>query len=138
MWSLSRSWHHVRIAAAIGKVGAFSGNYAYPVIQADLGSEDSNIYYAGPFYIAGGLAIFSAIITFLFIPNIGQDSMKKEDEEFRQYLIDNGYDVSQMGLMDADHPGNEQGAGRTHSDSESMDNKEKKADEPVVSSAAVN
>ncbi|CBQ72096.1 related to GIT1-Glycerophosphoinositol transporter also able to mediate low-affinity phosphate transport [Sporisorium reilianum SRZ2] len=128
------------IAAAIGKVGAFSGSYAYPQIQADLGSPDSNIYFAGPFYIAGGLAIFSAAITFLFIPNIGQDSMKKEDEAFRQYLADNGYDVSQMGLLDADHPVNsEEGAARTHSnaDSDSVDKKEK-SNEPVVTSAPAN
>ncbi|SPO23393.1 related to GIT1 - Glycerophosphoinositol transporter also able to mediate low-affinity phosphate transport [Ustilago trichophora] len=128
------------IAAAIGKVGAFSGSYAYPQIQADLGTPSDNIYYAGPFYIAGGLAIFSAIITFFFIPAIGQDSMKKEDEAFRQYLADNGYDVSQMGLVDANHPAQfEEGAARTHSNSEkdSLENKEK-GNETTVTSAPVN
>ena len=86
------------IAAAIGKVGAFSGSYAYPQIQADLGPEGSDIYFSGPFYIAGGLAIFSAAITFFFIPAIRADSMKDEDEAFRAYLAENGYDISQMGL----------------------------------------
>lgn len=121
------------IAAAIGKVGAFSGSYAYPLIQADLGPADSNIYYAGPFYIAAGLAIFSALITFFFIPNIGPDSMKKEDEAFRQYLIDNGYDVSQMGLLDADHPANFEEGARTRSTENSLENREKDAQPTLVS-----
>ncbi|EST07813.1 General substrate transporter [Kalmanozyma brasiliensis GHG001] len=126
------------LCAAIGKVGAFSGSYAFPVIQADLGPEDSNIYYAGSFYIAGGLAIFSAAITFLFIPNIGQDGMKKEDEAFRQYLADNGYDVSQMGLLEKDSPSSfEQGAARTESNTGSVGDK-KDGSETVVSSTAVN
>ena len=126
------------VAAAIGKVGAFSGSYAYPQIQADLGSPDSNIYYAGTFYIAGGLAIFSAIITFFFIPAIGQDSMKKDDEAFRQYLADNGYDISQMGLLDADQLATSEEGVRTRSitDQGSEDKKEKSG-QAVVSSAPI-
>lgn len=115
------------IAAAIGKVGAFSGSYAFPQIQTDLGTPNDNIYYAGPFYIAGGLAIFSAVVVTFFIPNIGQDSMKKEDEAFRQYLAEHGYDVSQMGILDAAHPTNsEEGAARTFSasDEDSLENKD--------------
>ncbi|SNX82971.1 related to GIT1 - Glycerophosphoinositol transporter also able to mediate low-affinity phosphate transport [Melanopsichium pennsylvanicum] len=126
------------IAAAIGKVGAFSGSYAYPQIQADLGTPNDNIYFAGPFYIAGGLAIFSSIITFFFIPTIGQDSMKAEDKAFRQYLADNGYDVSQMGLCDSNSPAQfEEGAARTQSDKESLGTREK-ANEAHVISAPIN
>lgn len=86
------------IAAAIGKIGAFTGTYAYNQIQLDLGTPDSSIYYSGPFYIASGLALLSAAITFFFIPNPEADGMIKEDLAFREYLIENGYDVSQMGL----------------------------------------
>ncbi|KAN0062895.1 glycerophosphoinositol permease [Thecaphora frezii] len=85
------------VAAAVGKAGAFAGSYAYPQIQQDFG-EGTNLYFSGPFYIAGGLALFSAAVTFFFIPSIRADSMKDEDEAFRQYLMDHGYDVSQMGL----------------------------------------
>lgn len=73
------------IAAGIGKIGAFSGTYAYPEIQADLAGpkgEDANIYFAGPFYIASGLAILSAIIVFFCIPPVVQDGMHKIDAEF--------------------------------------------------------
>lgn len=122
------------IAAAIGKIGAFSGSYAYPKIQADLGTSNDNIYYSGPFYIAGGLAIFSALITFFFIPAIGPDSMKAEDEAFRVYLSENGYDISQMGLLEPEHPAHsEQGVAKTNSssDQESLD-KEKPADAAVT------
>ncbi len=67
--------------------------------------------------------------------------MKKEDEEFRKYLAENGYDVSQMGLLADDHPAHyEEGASRTHSATDSFENKEKKAehDEAVVTSGPVN
>lgn len=66
-----------------------------------------------------GLAIFSALITFFFIRPLSADGMTKEDAEvrclpvarllspclmrvlqFRQYLEDNGWDTSQMGLLD--------------------------------------
>ncbi|PWY98478.1 MFS general substrate transporter [Testicularia cyperi] len=109
------------IAAAIGKVGAFSGSYAFPQIQADLGTSDENIYYAGPFYIAGGLAIFSAAITFFFIPNIGQDSMKKEDDAFRAYLAENGWDTSQMGLVEDNHPSRFEEGRNSRNDKDSLD-----------------
>jgi hypothetical protein len=65
-----------------------------------------------------GLAILSALITFLFIKPLSHDGMQEEDrevcvvscyplfrccyilEQFRQYLEANGYDTSQMGLLE--------------------------------------
>jgi len=65
-------------------------------------------------WIGSGLAIVSASITFFFIPNIKPDAMHDEDiklgsdqsrplrllifVQFREYLIANGYDVSQYVL----------------------------------------
>lgn len=85
------------IAAAIGKVGAFIGTYTFPYIQADLDKRGKYISDTGLFWIGSALAVFSAIITFLFIPNIKVDSMVEEDQLFREYLAANGYDVSQIG-----------------------------------------
>lgn len=51
----------------------------------------------GLFYIGSSLAVFSAIVTFFFIPNIKPDAMIREDELFREYLAEHGYDVSLIG-----------------------------------------
>ena len=86
------------IAAAIGKVGAFVGTWAFPPIVDAFGGPDSVHGNTGPFWIGSGLAILSAAVTFLFIRPLTTDGMAKEDAEFRAYLEANGYDTSQMGL----------------------------------------
>ncbi|KAE8225809.1 hypothetical protein CF319_g1500 [Tilletia indica] len=92
------------IAAAIGKIGAFIGTYVFDPISNSLakGDVDADIYTTGPFYIGSGLALVSAAVVFFFIPNIGEDGMLKEDEEFKRYLEANGYDTSTMGSLTAD------------------------------------
>lgn len=96
------------IAAAVGKIGAFVGTYVYPSIQSAM--PNRVLYYAGPFYISGGLALFSALITFFFIPPVVQDGMKKEDEAFIAYLQEHGYDPKELGLtLEPDEPGLEPG-----------------------------
>lgn len=84
-------------AAAVGKIGAFVGTYVYTDIQNAF-LPNKTMYYAGPFYISGGLAIFSALITFFFIPPVVQDGMHKEDEAFIAYLEAHGYDTKELGL----------------------------------------
>lgn len=51
----------------------------------------------GLFFIGSSLAVFSAIITFFFIPNIKPDAMIHEDELFREYLAEHGFDISKIG-----------------------------------------
>ena len=51
-----------------------------------------------PVYIGCSLALFSAAVVWLLVPDIRADFMKEEDERFRQYLEEAGYDVSGMGL----------------------------------------
>ncbi|GAA5984713.1 hypothetical protein JCM10908_003471 [Rhodotorula pacifica] len=83
------------IAAAIGKTGAYSGIWAFPAIINAFPAGPKQT--SGPFWIGSGLAFLSAIIVFFLITEIKQDGMRDEDEAFKQYLADNGYDVSQMG-----------------------------------------
>ena len=52
----------------------------------------------GPFWVGSGLAIFSALTTLLLIRPLSHDGMIEEDEKFRQYLEEHGYDVTHMGL----------------------------------------
>ncbi|KAL1985985.1 hypothetical protein VTN96DRAFT_7120 [Rasamsonia emersonii] len=83
------------IAAAMGKVGAFVGTYVLPLAQENA----PNPIRAGqdPFFISSSLCILSAVLTWLFMPYIGQDTITEEDARFRQYLEANGYDTSTLG-----------------------------------------
>lgn len=66
-----------------------------------------------------GLALLNAIVTYFFTKSLTHDGLVEEDRavrpynlakmnfgtylslQFRQYLEDNGYDTSQMGLLDS-------------------------------------
>lgn len=85
------------VAAAVGKIGAFIGNYTFPYMITSFSNRSEYLGNTGIIWVGSALAIFSAIITFFFIPNIGPDYMVREDEEFREYLAAHGYDVSQIG-----------------------------------------
>jgi MFS family permease len=80
------------IAAAIGKVGATVGTLAFVPMQEAMGG------YRGPFLVGSGIAIAASIIAWFLLPEIGPDSLVEEDAAFREYLEQNGYDVSQLGL----------------------------------------
>jgi len=54
----------------------------------------------GVFWVGSALAVFAAIVTIITVPNIGADWMIEEEAKFRQYLLDHGYDISQMGDED--------------------------------------
>lgn len=76
------------IAAAIGKVGAFAGSYAFTKIAArfDPKNPDSASAYAGDFYVASALAIVAGIIAFFFVGDLDQECIQKEDVAFMEYL----------------------------------------------------
>lgn len=59
----------------------------------------------GIFYIGSSLAVFAAILTAIFVPNIKPDYMINEDIAFREYLAANGYDISQIGEPEAREKG---------------------------------
>lgn len=86
------------IAAAVGKVGAFVGTWAFPPIIDAFGGDTTTRGNTGPFWIGSGVALLSAAIIFFFVKPLTADGMAKEDEEFRAYLEAHGYDTSQMGI----------------------------------------
>ncbi|KAI5478828.1 putative glycerophosphoinositol permease [Pseudohyphozyma bogoriensis] len=89
------------IAAAIGKLFAFVATYVYTDvfdIINDLGGSGTTKGDTGPVYIGSALSLFAAIIAFFFIPNINADFMRREDEIFREYLAENGFDVTKIGM----------------------------------------
>ena len=71
---------------------------AFPPIIKDFGGDKTERGNTGPFWIGSGLAILSALITLFLIRPLSHDGMALEDAKFREYLEQNGYDTSQMGL----------------------------------------
>lgn len=92
----SLSGQYYGIAAAVGKIGAFSGSYALDAIQKAAG-DDTNAAGRNPFFVASTLAFVAAGLV-LLLPHIGQDTIDQEDVNFRAYLTANGYDTGKMGL----------------------------------------
>jgi len=90
------------VAAAIGKVGAFVGTWAFPPMIKAFGGATTNKGNTGPFWVGSGLAILSALVTFFFIRPLSHDGMAAEDQAFREYLRANGYNTDQMGFTDVD------------------------------------
>ncbi|KAL4073353.1 major facilitator superfamily domain-containing protein [Scleroderma yunnanense] len=91
------------VAAATGKVGAFVGTWGmYFALSSTLqsfGGSKSARGNTGPFWIASGLSLLSALVTLLLVRPLTHDGMKAEDEAFRLYLEKNGFDVSSMGVQ---------------------------------------
>lgn len=87
------------IAAATGKIGAFVGNYLFPIIIADAG-DDLVKQGQYPFWVSSSLCIFSGFLALFLLPHIGQDTITHEDERFNAYLIEHGYDTSTLGTKE--------------------------------------
>jgi MFS family permease len=86
------------MAAAIGKIGAFIGTYVFPYIEDAGGNATQSAQY--PFWVSSSLCILSAALALFCLPHIGQDTITKEDQEFRAYLESQNWDTSQLGLVD--------------------------------------
>lgn len=80
--------------------GAFVGTYIFPFIE-DAGKTDTQSAQY-PFWVSSSLAIFAGIIALTCLPNVGQDTIAREDIRFREYLERNGWDTSRMGLVEYD------------------------------------
>jgi hypothetical protein len=100
------SGRYYGIAAAAGKIGAFTGTYLFKVIQDAAAPKDKILDHKvkrgrNPVLIASVFAFVSACMAYFLLPECGQDSIEEEDQRFKQYLVDNGYDTSSMGLAAA-------------------------------------
>lgn len=83
------------IAAAFGKIGAFVGTYVFKYINSPDGDSIKSAQYK--FYVSSSLCVFAAALA-LLLPHIGQDTITKEDADFRVYLESKGWDTRQLGL----------------------------------------
>ncbi|KAI1473243.1 MFS general substrate transporter [Daldinia caldariorum] len=83
------------IAAALGKIGAFVGTYVFKYINSSDGDDVKSAQYK--FYVSSSLCVFASALA-LLLPNIDQDTITKEDANFRAYLESKGWDTRQLGL----------------------------------------
>jgi MFS family permease len=77
-------------SAAIGKTGAALGTQAFTPIQAHLGKRYT-------FIIAACCGLVGVVLAYFFVEDKGKDRLEKEDEAWRQYLVENGYADLDMG-----------------------------------------
>lgn len=78
------------VAAAIGKIGAFSGTYAFKDIMND-GSTPTQQGQL-PFFVASTFCCVAALLAIFCLPHIGQDTIDEEDRRFRAYLREKGWE----------------------------------------------
>ncbi|KAG9245523.1 MFS phospholipid transporter-like protein Git1 [Calycina marina] len=86
------------IAASVGKIGAFVGTWVFPELEKiNGGSAAAKLQY--PFYLSSAMCVFTGLIAFFFLPNVGQDTITTEDIRFRAYLESRGWDTNQLGMI---------------------------------------
>jgi len=88
------------VAAACGKVGAFIGIWIFPPMVQAFGGANTIRGNTGPFWVASGLCVLSAVISLFFVHPLSEEGIIKEDRDFREYLEMHGYDTSAMGLRE--------------------------------------
>ncbi|KAL3960637.1 hypothetical protein ACCO45_005754 [Purpureocillium lilacinum] len=80
------------ISAAIGKTGAALGTQAFKPIQDNLGKRWT-------FIIAAICGVVGVLVTWFFVPNVTGEDLAIQDEKFRVYLVENGWN-GEMGEDD--------------------------------------
>jgi MFS family permease len=80
------------ISAALGKTGAAVGVEAFTPIKNNLGKRWT-------FIVAAICGVVGILVTYLFVPEPSGEDLKFRDEQFRAYLVANGWD-GEMGEKD--------------------------------------
>lgn len=74
----------------MGKTGAAIGTQCFTPIQQHLGKRYT-------FIIAACCGLLGVLLAFFFVEDKGKDKLEKEDEMWRQYLVEHGYGDVVMG-----------------------------------------
>ncbi|KAL7423678.1 Plasma membrane permease, mediates uptake of glycerophosphoinositol and glycerophosphocholine [Cryptotrichosporon argae] len=78
------------LSAAFGKTGAAIGTQVFTPIEDSLGKRYT-------FIIAACCGALGVLLAYFFVEDKGADRLEKEDEAWRQYLVDHGYADLVMG-----------------------------------------
>jgi MFS family permease len=73
------------LSAAVGKTGAVVGTEVFKPVVDHLGTRFV-------FIIAAAIGLLGVLLTAFFIPDTTKFDLAAEDEEWRQYLLANGWD----------------------------------------------
>lgn len=73
------------LSAAIGKAGAAIGTQAFQPIATHLGKRWT-------FIIAAICGVVGILVTYFFVPDLSGEDLRIRDEQFRVYLVANGWD----------------------------------------------
>lgn len=94
------------LSAAIGKAGAAIGTQCFTPIQSESSLPQAHTCRSHTpahlgkkftFIIAACCGVAGVLLAFFFVEDKGKDRLEKEDEAWRQYLVDNGYGHLAMG-----------------------------------------
>ncbi|KIV82677.1 hypothetical protein PV11_04771 [Exophiala sideris] len=86
--------HYMGFAAAVGKAGAAIGTQVFLPIQNSFADDIKG--QQGIFLIGSAFVILGGFVSWFLIPDKEKD-LESEDERFRAYLQENGYDTSYYG-----------------------------------------
>lgn len=78
------------ICAAVGKVGAFIGVWAFTPMTNRYGIKSA-------WWLASSLGLFAAFLALFLLPSVDQSAMQAEDAKFLEFLQSTGFDISQLG-----------------------------------------
>ncbi|CAO3570478.1 unnamed protein product [Mortierella alpina] len=84
-------------SAAFGKFGAFVGTSVFKPAIASFGRGDETLGQGRVFILASCLALLGSVFTWFLIPDYSKRNLSEEDEDFKNYLIANGFDITNMG-----------------------------------------
>ncbi|KAG0050017.1 Plasma membrane permease, mediates uptake of glycerophosphoinositol and glycerophosphocholine [Linnemannia elongata] len=87
-------------SAAIGKLGAFVGTTVFKPAIASFGQGDVMLGQGRVFILGSCLALLGAVFTWFLIPDYSKKALGEEDEDFKKYLLQNGFDLSNFGGED--------------------------------------
>lgn len=73
------------LSAAIGKAGAAIGTQAFQPIATHIGKRWT-------FIIAAICGVVGILVTYFFVPDLSGEDLRIRDEQFRVYLVANGWD----------------------------------------------
>ena len=77
----------------MGKVGATVGTLAFKPMQEAMGIR-------GPFLVGSAISLVASVVAFFFLPEVGPDFLVQQDIDFKNYLAEQGYDITRLGLDD--------------------------------------
>lgn len=98
--------HFYGIAAACGKTGAFLGSYVFSYIVQKFGGYGTVSGSRGPFFIGSSVVILSGFVSLFFFPKLSQDCVREENEHFKIWLEEQGFDTEKMGIIYNTQPQN--------------------------------